>query len=283
MQPNGAEHHARSPWTETLRFDTRHTIAPHREQQPSQTLTAAHPGLLQHLYPNQPISLSGISTRAFLLGITFCLGLGSTLLVLLTTSSPLWRIPFFLAALSLFHFLEFWTTAARNTSQATVSSFLLAANWPAYPIAHTAACLECLATNYFFPRRHWAPLHSGNVLLVLGLLMVAGGQVVRSLAMLHAGESFNHTVQVRKAATHTLVTSGIYGVLRHPSYFGFFYWGLGTQAVLGNVFCFMGYGYVLWMFFSSRVKVEEKKLVEFFGDDYVQYRKRVGTMMPFVG
>ena len=119
--------------------------------------------------------------------------------------------------------------------------------------------------------------------LTLGLAMVVAGQTVRSLAMLHAGASFNHTVQTRRAASHTLVTGGVYGYLRHPSYFGFFYWGLGTQLVLGNALCMVGYAVVLWKFFSSRVRVEEANLVDFFGDDYVRYRKRVGTGMPFVG
>lgn len=229
------------------------------------------------------MSLSGISLRAFILGITTSLGVLSTILILLLTTSPLWRIPFFLGALSTFHFLEFWTTATVNTREANISAFLLTANWPAYPIAHTLACIECLVSNVFFPQRNWAPWGSAQLLMLVGLVMVATGQVVRSAAMLHAGKSFNHTVQTRKADTHTLVTTGVYGILRHPSYFGFFYWGLGTQLVLGNVFCFMGYGYVLWMFFSSRVRVEERKLIEFFGDDYVRYRKRVGTMIPFVG
>lgn len=123
----------------------------------------------------------------------------------------------------------------------------------------------------------------GTLLLVMGLVMVLGGQVVRSKAMLAAGENFNHVVQTSRASGHVLVTTGVYRVWRHPSYFGFFYWGLGTQLVMGNAVCFVGYGLVLWKFFSSRVKVEEKKLVEFFGDEYVEYRKRVGTMIPFVG
>jgi protein-S-isoprenylcysteine O-methyltransferase len=52
---------------------------------------------------------------------------------------------------------------------------------------------------------------------------------------------------------------------------------------MGNVLCFFAYASVLWMFFSKRVMHEEAKLVEFFQDDYVQYRKRVGTKIPFVG
>ncbi|GAO13122.1 hypothetical protein UVI_02024810 [Ustilaginoidea virens] len=249
------------PPTWSLDFGPRHTRPP-APQQPTRHLA--------HVYPHQPMSLSGISLRAFLLGAAFSLGLLSAVLVLALTSSPLWRIPFFLACLSLFHFLEFWSTARRNTPEATVNAFLLTANWPAYPVAHAAAVLECLATCLLFPGRRWAAPPVDKALLAAGLGMVVAGQAVRSVAMLHAGASFNHTVQTKKADSHRLVTTGVYGVLRHPGYFGFFYWGLGTQLVLGNVLCFAGYSYVLHKFFSSRVAVEERKLVEFFGDEYVE-------------
>lgn len=229
---------------------------------------------------HQPKSLSGIAIRSFCLGITLTLGLISTLALLAFTPSPLWRLPFFLAALSTFHFLEFWTTAAYNTPAADVKSFLLTANWPAYAIAHSAAAVECLVTNTLFPDRAWAPLHSGSVLLLLGLLAVVVGQVVRSAAMVKAGQSFNHIVQQERADRHVLVTDGVYAVFRHPSYFGFFWWALGTQVVMGNVVCFWLYAVVLWRFFAGRVRVEEEFLVKFFGEDYVAYRKRVGTKIP---
>ncbi|KAJ9165545.1 Protein-S-isoprenylcysteine O-methyltransferase [Coniochaeta hoffmannii] len=232
--------------------------------------------------PHQPKSLSGIALRAFCLGTALATGVISSLLILLTTSSPLWRLPFFLAALSTFHFLEFWTTAAYNTPQADVKSFLLTANWPAYAVAHAAAFTECLLANVLFPNRAWAPLHSGPLLLFLGLVATAVGQAVRSAAMVRAGQSFNHVVQKKKEREHVLVTSGIYAAFRHPSYFGFFWWALGTQVVMGNVVCFCGYAAMLWTFFSRRIRAEEEFLVDFFGEDYVDYRKRVGTRIPFI-
>lgn len=85
---------------------------------------------------------------------------------------------------------------------------------------------------------------------------MAIGQVVRSLAMAQAGSNFNHTVQVERREGHTLVTHGVYAVLRHPSYFGFFWWGIGTQLMLGNVVSLLGYAVVLWKFFSHRIDRE---------------------------
>jgi protein-S-isoprenylcysteine O-methyltransferase len=233
-------------------------------------------------FPHQPKSLAGIALRAFCLGIATTVGVGSVVATLLYTNSPLWRLPFFLATLALFHFLEFWTTAAYNTRVADVSSFLLTANWPGYAIAHAAATTECLLTNLFWPNRSWAPLHSSSLLCFLGFALVIIGQTVRTVAMVQAGPSFNHMVQHQRSAAHVLVTTGIYARLRHPSYFGFFWWALGTQLVLGNVISFFAYMAVLWKFFSTRIRHEEEFLVMFFGDEYVDYRKKVGTKIPLV-
>ena len=83
---------------------------------------------------------------------------------------------------------------------------------------------------------------------------------------------------------------------RHPSYVGFFYWAVATQLLLGNLVSACAFVFVLSRFFSSRIvgesikllfmttseiPDEEKHLVKFFGDEYVQYRKRVGTCLPF--
>ena len=74
--------------------------------------------------------------------------------------------------------------------------------------------------------------------------------------MAKAGENFSHIVRDRKKEGHVLVTDGIYSWLRHPSYFGFFWWGLGSQMVLGNRMCLVGYALVLWRFFRLRIRSE---------------------------
>jgi protein-S-isoprenylcysteine O-methyltransferase len=215
--------------------------------------TPAVPDLHKPYLRHGPKSLSGIAIRGFLLGMAFSSFFILTI-ILLTQGNTLWRAPFFIAALSLFHFLEFWTTAAYNTPAAQISSYLLSSNGSAYNIAHTTALLECIITNSVFNNRQWAPDWVANVLLIVGLGMISVGQVVRSVAMIQAGTNFNHVVQTSRSNSHQLVTSGIYGYLRHPSYFGFFWWGLGTQLVLGNPFSFTGYAAVLWRFFSRRIQ-----------------------------
>jgi protein-S-isoprenylcysteine O-methyltransferase len=195
------------------------------------------------------------------LGVT-----GATAAWLAYYGIALWRAPFFIATLALFHYLEFDSTARFNPSDAKVSSFLLSANGSAYNTAHAAAFTELLV-------RHW--LHSAfkpswlrlpfeipalfpsvpsAVPVSIGLTLLILGQYVRTAAMAEAGKSFNHIVQSTKKDGHVLVTSGVYAFSRHPSYFGFFWWGLGTQLVLSNAICFAAYALVLWKFFANRIQ-----------------------------
>lgn len=123
----------------------------------------------------------------------------------------------------------------------------------------------------------------GPVSTLVGLFLVAAGQAVRTAAMAQCGASFNHVVQWQRDPRHRLVTTGIYGRLRHPAYFGFFWWAVGTQLALGNVVCLVAYLATLLPFFAKRIRREEEHLVRFFGDEYETYRKSVGTGIPFAG
>ncbi|KAJ5084193.1 hypothetical protein NUU61_008772 [Penicillium alfredii] len=242
-------------------------------------------------YPGGKMALDGIALRAFLLGTTLGGTLGLALFLGSVYETALWRVPFFIGALSIFHFLEFWVTARYNTRYATVSAFLLSSNGWAYNAAHGSAVVECVVSHLLWPGRQSALARSlsftepitgtsVSVLLLAGFFLVVLGQVVRTLAMAQAASNFNHHVQVEHKQGHVLVKSGLYRFFRHPSYFGFFWWGLGTQLVLGNVLCLVGYAAVLWRFFSSRIKREEAFLIQFFGAEYVQYKEETPVGIP---
>lgn len=205
----------------------------------------------QSISPSDPKSPAAISLRAFLLGAA--LGISLPLVIFpLFYCSPFWRPPFFLLMLSLFHFLEYYSTACYNSSAATTTAFLLSSNGSAYNIAHTLAFFECIVRNYYFPPSGTKSIYA-SLVLTLGIILTLLGQVTRTMAMAHAGSNFNHLVQSTRKQGHVLVTDGIYAWLRHPSYFGFFWWGLGTQLVLGNAICFIGYLIILWRFFKKRI------------------------------
>jgi protein-S-isoprenylcysteine O-methyltransferase len=239
-------------------------------------------------------SLSGISSRAFFLGLTFGV-MGVMTIQLAYLGMPIWKATCFVTILSMFHHLEFYATARYNPADAKLSSFLLSSNGSAYNLAHASALIEFSLRSWWLRsgyRPLWMevpfripallPTVPTDLSLLLGFALVVVGQAVRTAAMAEAGKSFNHIVQSRKKDDHVLIKSGVYRVLRHPSYFGFFWWGLGTQVLLGNHVCFLSYAAILWKFFATRIVKEERFLVQFFGQDYVRYRERTPVLIPFI-
>ncbi|KAF1357700.1 prenyl cysteine carboxyl methyltransferas-like protein Ste14 [Lizonia empirigonia] len=258
-------------WTPELEASMRAREASNVQVKPANYVPA-------EFFPNGKRSLAGIGLRAFFLGNAAIVGFFLAA-QLAYYNSHLWRPFLFLSTLSVFHFLEFYTTAAYNTPSAYVASFLLT-NGNQYRIAHTMAFVETFITSYFFPG--WQSKIHSPLAILAGVTMVLVGQVVRSIAMAQAGTNFNHTVQSSKNEGHELVTRGLYAYFRHPSYFGFFWWGIGTQVMLGNTVCTLGYAGVLWYFFKTRITHEENHLIQFFGKNYEAYRANTSVWIPFI-
>ncbi|KAI0832352.1 ICMT-domain-containing protein [Trametes gibbosa] len=226
------------------------------------------------LIPNTPLSVSLIS---FLLGSLFAFGL---LLFATNGFGKYWwstsQLGCFLAAWSAFHWGEFAVTAGWNRDKCSVDSFLLE-NGALYHVAHSVALSEYLITLYLKPE--WK---QHQHVFIAGVVLTLAGQILRSAAMIQAGTNFSHVLAFRKAQGHVLVTDGIYRWFRHPSYAGFFYWALGTQLLLQNPVSLFFFAVVLWRFFYRRIRAEEAYLTRFFGDDYRNYKRSVGTKIPFI-
>ncbi|KAF8475973.1 Isoprenylcysteine carboxyl methyltransferase family-domain-containing protein [Kalaharituber pfeilii] len=242
------------------------------DHRPAHHTPSPVPTSIFNVYPGESHSLSGIALRAA------CLGFAMGASLLLAVTCGYFQLPFFFFLLALFHFLEFWTTARYNTTQAKTKAFLLTSNGSAYNAAHLTATLESLLELYFFPNLKPRLTFS----TYLGLLLVLLGQTTRTLAMVHAGTNFNHNVQRRRQPGHVLVKHGIYAYLRHPSYFGFWWWGLGTQLMLANPISFTAYAVVLWRFFRDRIEAEEMYLISFFGQSYKDYKAQTRVGIPFI-
>ena len=113
----------------------------------------------------------------------------------------------------------------------------------------------------------------------VGLCAMLVGQLMRTMAMLEAANAFTHEVAEEKTREHRLVREGIYAYMRHPAYSGYFVWSVGTQLLLGNPLCLAIYCYVLYRFFSDRIRDEETHLLQFF-PNYGQYRRECWSGIP---
>lgn len=183
---------------------------------------------------------------------------------------------YYLMCVSFFHLSEFVVTALFNQTEVSTDSFLINHSWE-YGLAMLMSWLE------FFVEAMIVPTMKINLYVrFFGLFLVMFGELFRKLAMYTCGSNFNHYVQEKRKTGHTLIKSGVYSLVRHPSYFGWFYWSIGTQIMLANPICIVLYAISSWKFFSTRITYEEFHLVKFFGKEYSNYQKKVSTGMPFI-
>ena len=68
-----------------------------------------------------------------------------------------------------------------------------------------------------------------------------------------AGPAFSHRLRSKRDEDHQLVTHGIYRLLRHPGYFGWFLWSVGSQVLLCNIFCTVGFFVVVRNQFQQKL------------------------------
>jgi protein-S-isoprenylcysteine O-methyltransferase Ste14 len=91
------------------------------------------------------------------------------------------------------------------------------------------------------------------------------------------GKNLTDTVVTRRE--HTLVIHGPYRWVRHPFYLVVFLWGLSMSLLTANWLLAFLLLTVLTML-AARTRVEEAKLVERFGDEYLAYARRTGKFFP---
>lgn len=218
------------------------------------------------MFPSQ----FGIWWRSALTGLGVTFGI----FVILSTSFASFGLYFCL--LSFFHYCEYSVTGLTNPSNLSTDSFLLNHSIQ-YWIAAIASWIEFWLQAYFVP-----DLKRVKFLIFAGVLICIFGDVLRKLAMFHAGNSFSHIVQSSKKDDHKLVTNGVFSKFRHPSYVGWFTWSLGTQVLLANPLCLTVYTWVSWSFFNERIYIEEYSLLQFFGQAYQDYQRKVPVGIPFI-
>lgn len=222
-------------------------------------------------HPHSKATTIGVIVRSALLGILSSIGLSFINNQLQAHFVPL---GIYLILLSSFHLSEYFVTSLTNPSTLNLSSFLIDQSRE-YVLATSASLIEYIMEAYFFPE-----FKKFNIIAAAGLVMALFGELIRKMAMFTAGTNFSHSISSQKSSEHYLVSHGIYGLMRHPSYAGWFYWAIGTQILLQNPICAILFAIISLDFFKERIQYEEATLVDFFGTEYKEYRKRVGLWMP---
>jgi protein-S-isoprenylcysteine O-methyltransferase Ste14 len=111
----------------------------------------------------------------------------------------------------------------------------------------------------------------------LGVALFAAGGALRLWPVFVLGDRFSGLVAIQPG--HTLVTSGIYARIRHPSYLGLLVnalgWALAFRSTLGLLLTALLIPPLL-----ARIRAEETLLRTQFGAAYDAYRARTSRLLP---
>ncbi len=117
----------------------------------------------------------------------------------------------------------------------------------------------------------------GDAVRWLGVALFAAGGALRIWPVFVLGRRFSGLVAIQPG--HTLVTNGVYGVIRHPSYLGLLVnslgWGLAFRSVVGVLLTAL----MIPVLFA-RIRAEEALLRDFFGAEYEAYCARTPRLIP---
>jgi protein-S-isoprenylcysteine O-methyltransferase Ste14 len=119
----------------------------------------------------------------------------------------------------------------------------------------------------------------GDTVRWIGVVLFAVGCVLRLWPVFVLRDRFSGLVAIQPG--HTLVTAGIYGVIRHPSYLGL------LLTMLGWAFAFRsGVGVLITALTAlpllARIRAEEAFLRAQFGSEYDTYSARTWRLVPGV-
>jgi len=116
-----------------------------------------------------------------------------------------------------------------------------------------------------------APLLTGAVCLALGL---------RLFQLSHADLGVNWSITLEVREKHTLVTQGVYRLVRHPMYTALLLYSVGQALVLANYVAGPSYGAAMALLVALRIGPEERMMIEEFGKDYQEYMAQTKRLVP---
>ncbi|MFW9916962.1 MAG: methyltransferase family protein [Candidatus Thorarchaeota archaeon] len=136
-------------------------------------------------------------------------------------------------------------------------------------IAHVAGIFA--ASHFIFKEKH--QISDEITLLILSAFLLFIGTSI----FFYSGY---YVLRYRERFSATkVVNEGPFGLVRHPMYVGIYLMLLGIGFVLSSIAIFV-VSLSMLPIWIIECYVEENRMIELFGDDYIEYRSRVGMFFP---
>ena len=92
------------------------------------------------------------------------------------------------------------------------------------------------------------------------------------------GKNWSVTLELHKG--HQLIRRGIYRSIRHPMYMSILLWGLSQGLLLRNWLAGWSALATFSVLYAVRTPREERMMIEFFGEEYLNYMRQTGRIFP---
>jgi protein-S-isoprenylcysteine O-methyltransferase Ste14 len=113
----------------------------------------------------------------------------------------------------------------------------------------------------------------------LGAAITIAGLLFAIWARVHLGRNWSRSVTIKQ--DHELITTGPYGVVRHPIYTGILTGFLGMAIAMSQVRGFIVFVLiflVLWI----KLSIEEQWMRSQFGETYATYAHKTAALVPYL-
>ena len=111
----------------------------------------------------------------------------------------------------------------------------------------------------------------------LGFMIGLLGAIMAALAEKQLGSHFSQGLELKE--DHQLLQSGWYGRVRHPIYTAYIPLFTGYTLLAANAYT-AAVMVVMFIYCLMRIPLEEKMLIEHFGETYKSYQSRTGRILP---
>jgi len=111
-----------------------------------------------------------------------------------------------------------------------------------------------------------------------GALVTALGLLFTVWARIHLGRNWSGTVTIKR--DHELIAGGPYAIVRHPIYTGLIVAFIGSAMARGEWRGILAV-FIAWAALWRKLRLEERWMIERFGERYIAYCRRVPALVPF--
>jgi len=184
-----------------------------------------------------------------------------------------WAVIWFVAGLRTKPVLRRERVAARavHISLLVISALLLLAARR----NHLGVALRELGPVGAWLYSRFIPLRIGAVWL--GAPLVLMGVLIAVWARFYLGGNWSGTITLKQH--HELIRSGPYRCVRHPIYSGMLLAVAGTALAIGQLRGVLAFALTLFALWRKS-RLEERLMIETFGEAYQRYRREVKALIP---